>query len=98
MLKTVLVAFTSTCLFSQIAIAGSSPITITGILSNNPRGNASFITTQDGKEYTFDPVSKVGKKIWKTCEFDKECTVTGAVIKFGDMIDSVKSAKKTDTK
>lgn len=92
MFKKILSAFVFTCLISQVAVAGSKPVTITGKLSINPRGNATFFTMSDGTEFTFESESKVGKKVWKTCNHDLECTLVGAVVNNG-MIDSIKSAK-----
>ncbi|QXE89187.1 hypothetical protein KP001_11985 [Geomonas subterranea] len=79
-------------LASTSAYAASKKVTMTGMLSPNANGTATFFKTNDGKEYTFDPLSKVGKKIWKVCELEVPCTITGTVDNYG--IASVTVVKK----
>lgn len=74
-----------------VATAAGKPTTIQGTLGTTANGSSSFITSVD-KEYYFDPISKEGKKIWKICERDQICVVTGVIKK--DMIMSVSSVKK----
>lgn len=75
------------------ANAASKKVTMTGMLNPNANGTATFFKTADGKEYTFDPLSKVGKKVWMICELEIPCTITGTVDK-NDVIVSVSSVKK----
>lgn len=89
---------TLTCMFAMLLVAQASyaankKVTVTGLLSINARGNATFLTTSDGKEYTFESESKVGKKVWKVCDRDIPCTVTGTVDK-NDIIISATAVKK----
>lgn len=80
-------------LIAQVSYAANKKITVTGLISINARGNVTFLTTSDSKEYTFESESKVGKKVWKVCDRDIPCTVTGTVDK-NDIIKSVTIVKK----
>jgi hypothetical protein len=54
-----------------------------------------FVRTGDGNQYQFDSDSKIGNKIWKICDRETPCTVTGTVNKY-DIFVSVTKVKRVN--